>query len=293
MAVCRKRVEERPVCQLSRLSVYGDYRELIADPLVQAVVVVTSPSLCHDICLASVQAGKPILIEKPLAMTGQEARAMVAAADAAGVLIMTAQTMRFDSTILSVKQHLPTLGRLQRGRLTSHIESQPGLAAHTWTGPLGAVLEIGVHLLDLVRFVTGEEVVEVECTMERSSIGAPETAAQVFLTTTGAIRCDLDIARVELRRVGTMEWVGTEGTMTADWTQRRITRQIGRESLTEWTVEPRPTIVVALEAFVHAVNTHTPPPVTGLDGCRAVELVDACHQSAELAGAAVRPASLD
>src|SRR5262249_45639314 len=94
-ALCRKRIEERiPSLSTTGIPVYGDYRELIADPKVEAVVVVTPPSLCHEICLEAVQARKPILIEKPLAPTGREARAMVGAAEEAGLLLMTAQTMR-------------------------------------------------------------------------------------------------------------------------------------------------------------------------------------------------------
>lgn len=284
-AICRKRIDEPTDRQLSGIPVYGNYRDLIADPSVQAVVAVTSPSLCHDICLASVKAGKPILIEKPLAMTGSEGRAMVAAADKAEILLMTAQTMRFDSTILRVKQQLPTIGHLQRGVLTSHIELRSGLPSATGNG-LGAVLEIGVHLLDLVRFLTDDEVMEVSCDIEGSSIGA-ETNARASVRTAGGLRCSLDIARSLSMRIGTMEWIGTEGTITADWIQRKVVRDIGGNGPTVETIEPYPTIVRVLRAFLVAINTHTDPPVTGEDGCRAVELVDACYASAKRGGATV------
>ena len=99
-ALCRKRTGEGlPSLPTSEIPVYGDYRALIADPTVEAVVVVTHPSLCPEICFEAVKAKKPILIEKPLAPTGREARAMVTAAEEAGLLLMTAQTLRFDSTI--------------------------------------------------------------------------------------------------------------------------------------------------------------------------------------------------
>jgi len=288
-AVCRRRVAVPLAGPFSALSVYGDYGALIADPLVQAVVVVTSPSLCHDICLASVQAGKPLLIEKPLASTGKEARAMVAASQKAGVLLMTAQTMRFDPTILSVKEQLKALGRLQRIDLVSHIDSAASMAGRaSTTNPPGALLEIGVHLLDLVRFLTGEEVAQAACAIERSHrVG--EAAAQASLTTVSGVQCSIDIARVGLGRIGTMQAVGATGTMTADWIKRKIICRIGREDPSEWTVESRPTIVTVLRAFTHSIKTRTEPPVTGLDGCRAVELVDACYRSADSGGAAVHP----
>lgn len=285
-AISRQRAEERPEGLPLHIPVYGDYRKLIADPRVQAVVIVTPPSLCRDICLTSVQAGKPLLIEKPLAGTGEEARAMVAAAERAGVMLMTAQTMRFDPTILSAKEHLPSLGVLREARLTSHIEWNASLVTRTAT-PLGAMLELGIHLLDLVRFLTGEEVVEAACRMDRPGKGGSETAARARLRTAGGTRCELDIARVEAGRIGTMNWTGGEGSMTVDWVQRKIVTQLTRDAPREWTVEARPTIVAVLRSFIHAIATGAPPPVTGVDGCRAVELADACYASDKRSGVPV------
>jgi predicted dehydrogenase len=60
----------------------------------------------------------------------------------------------------------------------------------------------------------------------------------------------------------------------------------------EWAVQPQQTILATLRAFVHAIETNTPPPITGRDGCRAVEVADACYRSAELGGATVTVSSL-
>src|ERR1041385_6429973 len=91
-ALCRKRIEEGlPSISKTGIPAYGLYRDLIADPRVVAVGVVAPPSLCLEICLAAVKARKPVLIEKPLAPTGREARAMVAAAEEGGLLVVTAE----------------------------------------------------------------------------------------------------------------------------------------------------------------------------------------------------------
>jgi predicted dehydrogenase len=267
--------------------VYDDYRAMVADPLVQAVVVVTAPSLCHGICLAAAGARKPILIEKPLALSGREARAMVAAAEQAGTLLMTAQTMRFDPTVLKAKELLGTIGELERATLTSHIETKANMFSASPTAPpipLGALLELGIHLLDLVRFLTGDEVLEVQCVMDAQGDVMPETRAEVKLRTIGGVTCILDIARVETQRIGTMEWIGSQGRVQADWQQRKVRRLINEGGAADWTVEARPTVLAALQAFLHAIRTETQPPITGLDGCRAVELADACYRSAAEGG---------
>lgn len=268
--------------------VYDDYRALIADPRVEAIVVVTPPSLCHRICLSAVKGGKAILVEKPLAINGREARAMVAAAEAAQVPLMTAQTMRFDPTILLLRELLPTIGRLRSGTLISHIETK----ANTTVGEqgsvaLGVLLEVGVHLLDLIRYLTGQEMHDVQCRMTPSPETAPETRVQARIRTSAGIVCTLDVARVDGQRQGRGSWTGSEGTITADWVTRNVTRTTAAGASQSWTLEPRPTIVATLQAFVRAVRMKTAPPITGLDGCLAVEAADACYRSASANGALV------
>ena len=273
----------------TNIPVYNDYHAMIADPRVHAVVAVTPPSLCHDICLAAVRARKPILIEKPLAMTGSQARSMVAAADQAGVLLMTAQTLRFDPTIVLLKDQLKTIGQLRSATMISHVETKANVVSGGGgLVSLGALLELGIHLLDLVRFLTGKEILEVQCVTDPLPSNGPDTSAKVLLRTAGDILCTLDIARVEANRVGRAEWVGSAGTVTADWPARKVTRTSAKATSQQWTVEPRPTVLVTLQAFVHAIQTGTTAPITGLDGCRAVEAADACYQSAECDGKWVR-----
>ncbi len=267
--------------------VYGDYRAMIADPLVDAVVVVTPPSLCPDVCLAAVREGKPILVEKPLALTGREARAMVESAARAGAMLMTAQTMRFDSTVLKARELLEDIGTLKRAILTSHIETKPNMMAdiskQAWI-PVGAVLELGIHLFDLIRFFTQEEVVELRCTTDPRPPERPDMKAWADLRTSGGTLCHLDIARIESQRIGRMEWIGSDGMVRADWVSGSVARSRGPGEPDEWKIEAQPTIPATLQAFVRSIRTGQPPPITGLDGCRAVELADACYRSASNGG---------
>jgi predicted dehydrogenase len=286
-AICRK--SGGGLYPGTAIPVFDDYRTMIADPRVQAVVAVTPPSLCHAICLAAVEAGKPILIEKPLALNGREARAMVAAAEQRGVPLMTAQTMRFDPTIVLLRERLPAIGPLKSASLVSHIETKANLIAGTNRSvAVGALLEVGIHLLDLVRFLTGEDVLDVQCTMTPAPDEGPETRVHAVLRTSGGIRCALDIARVEAQRQGNTEWIGAAGMVAADWVARTVTHIASNGSSRAWTVEPHPTILATLEAFVQAIRTGTAPPISGLDGCLAVETADACYRSAARDGAVVK-----
>lgn len=94
-AVCRQHPEQGlDIPGSEGVTMYGLPEQLIADPLVDAIIVVVPPVLHKDLCLAAVAARKPVLIEKPLATTYDDACAMVDAAERAGVPLMTAHTLR-------------------------------------------------------------------------------------------------------------------------------------------------------------------------------------------------------
>jgi predicted dehydrogenase len=200
---------------------------------------------------------------------------------------MTAQTMRFDSTILKVKEWLPRIGPLHSATMTSHIEAKSSTPATARAfGHRGALLEVGIHLLDLVRFLSGDEVGEAQCTMEPAPPAGPETSASVRLRTKKkGILFGLDVARTTRGRVACMEWIGRDGRINADWSRGLATLALGECPPVEQVCPAQPTILATLHAFIRAVSTGTPPPITGRDGLIAVEIAEACYRSAARQGA--------
>lgn len=287
-AVCREHPElglDLPGCE--SVKVCGEARSLIADSSVEVVIVVTPPIFSREICQLAIQARKPVLIEKPLATSVTDARIMVAAARQAGVPLMTAQTLRFDATIQEMKKRQHLIGHSQQLLLTCHIETKGRGSGHAdGYGKRGALLEFGVHMLDLVRFMTGEEVREVRCTMDRLPPAAPETVVSAHLTTQGGTLCTMDVARVPEGRVGRAEWIGSQGRLEADWTQRRLRWSSGA-GVEERMLPPSQTVLATLTAFLQAVEHRTPMPITGEDGCGAVEIAEACYRSAQADGAPI------
>ncbi len=287
VAVCRRDIRQgTSFAKEHGVIFHADYRDLIADPQVHAVVVVMPPALTPSICQHAVQAKKPMLIEKPLATSGPKARAMVEAARSAGVSLMTAHTLRFDPAVLALKAKLGQVGSPRYVVLTSRVEprSQEQQDPVEYAGR-GVLLEIGIHLLDLVRFLTESEVAEVRCEMERAAGGQGESRALVSLRTTGGLACILDVARVTLGRVSRAEWVGEEGQLSADWVHHSLKRITARDHVEQWEVKDEPTVPAALRAFAQALRQGSAMPISGLDGQRAVEIADACYEAAASGGA--------
>lgn len=285
-AVCRQHPEQGlDVHGSEAVRIYGRPEELIADPLVDAIILVVPPVLHKDLCLAAVSARKPVLIEKPLATTYLDACVMVEAAARAAVPLMTAHTLRFDATIQSLLASRSRIGQSRQLVLTSHIETKERSADHAdGYGRRGALLEFGVHLLDLVRVFTGEEIETVQCALDHMPPGYPETFAKVQLRTKSGMPCSIEVARVEAGRVGIAEWIGSDGTLTADWTNRQL-RFTDSASCSEVQAMPQSlTVLTTLREFVRALQHETSMPITGDDGSRAVEIAEACYRSAEAGG---------
>jgi predicted dehydrogenase len=278
-AVCRRHIHEGSGLPAgSTAACYADYRELIADSRVDAVVIVTPPALNREISLAVAAAGKPFLIEKPLAPTLDDARAIASAAAQCGCIAMTAQTLRFDSAILDLIAHQKEVGELRYVSVASRMEPSAG-SASGFNGR-GCLMEIGVHVLDLVRVLTADEVRQVSCEMDVVPPAGPEARLLGRLTTRRGIPCLIDVSRVSWGRVGRVELVGSEGQMAADWCGHRVTRISARHDSTDWSAGAEPTVVRTLRAFLQAIQAGVSPPVTMADGLRAVEIAEACYASA-------------
>ncbi|THJ22621.1 MAG: Gfo/Idh/MocA family oxidoreductase [Nitrospira sp. CG24D] len=288
-AVCRQHPEQGlDIPGSGAVSMYGRPEELIADPLVDAIILVVPPVLHKDLCLAAVAARKPVLIEKPLATSYRDACVMVDAAAQAGVPLMTAHTLRFDATIQSLLASRSRVGRPQHLVLTSHIETKERSADYAdGYGRRGALVEFGVHQLDLVRVLTGEEIHTVQCVLDQIPPAHPETLAKVHLRTMSGMPCIIEVGRVAAGRVGRAEWIGSDGRLIADWTNRHIQYTDSASRSEEWSMAQSLTVLTTLREFIHALQRKTPMPITGEDGCRAVEIAEACYRSAEAEGVSV------
>ena len=94
--------------------VYGDYRALLADDGIDAVIACVPQDLHEDVGIAAARAGKHVLMEKPLTRTAGEAERLVEAARSAGVTLMSAQSRRFPAAVQELVRRLPELGTLFR-----------------------------------------------------------------------------------------------------------------------------------------------------------------------------------
>lgn len=146
--------------------VFDDYRALIASDAADAFIVTTSLETHHDIAIRAAEAGKHVLMEKPLAITVRAARKMVEAAQRNGVVLATAENARYREEARAAHWAVASglLGTPQMvlgGGIGAGIWSPNYVIAETpWRHDKlraggGPVIDLGVHRFDVLRYTVG------------------------------------------------------------------------------------------------------------------------------------------
>ncbi len=160
-------------------SVYADYRELVADPKVQAVVVSLPTALHAEASLAAIAAGKHVLCEMPLAAKLEDVPKMIDAAKQAGVTLMPSLTFHFTPNYVKAKE-LIDQGKLGNVMSLMYREFIPAkdLAMQwppdCWVWDIeksgGPLYTLAVWSIDLLRWLSGSEIVEVNPTTKYTKL---------------------------------------------------------------------------------------------------------------------------
>ena len=289
-AISRANHLEGALFALQNNAVYvADPRELATLPDLDGVVVCLPPDLHPDVAIACLEAGRPVLVEKPMARNGTEAARVVAAAERTGTPIMIAHTLRFDPLIVALRREVPTLGALRMLAVSQRFEP----TSRAWIdtpGRGGVILNTGVHAFDLLRFLTGLEIVSVQADAARVTTSHTEDQfAAIVRLAPGGILAAVDNARTTDSRSGRIEIVGERAQLRADHIHREIVRLEGRTVCDLGPIEAAPTVALAMRAFVGALRGNAPMPVTAVDGAAAVGAVDAAYASIPTRNGAVFP----
>jgi predicted dehydrogenase len=149
------------VQDLTGIRKYRELDELLADPEIDLIDLCLPSYLHRELAIRALEAGKHVLVEKPIALTVQDADAMIAAAERTGRLLMVAQVLRFWPEFAAVKDLLDggEYGAL-RGAHFKRVISRPDWSGDNWfadpskTG--GAVVDLHIHDTDFIQYLLGK-----------------------------------------------------------------------------------------------------------------------------------------
>ena len=175
---------------------YGSYEELVADPTVDAIYVATPHPSHKENVITALNAGKPVLCEKPFAVNANEAREMVAAAEKNGVALMEAMWARFLPHYADVREIIASgvLGQIltvqaDHGQRLAD-RNIPRLVEPSLAG--GALLDLGIYPVSFAHMILGNpEKITASAVLTDKGVDAQTSmifdytdGAQAILTTT-------------------------------------------------------------------------------------------------------------
>lgn len=173
--------------------VYKDYRQVLADEKVDIVCVCTPSDQHGDIAVEAMEAGKAVVCEKPLEVTVDAAQAIVDTAQATGAKVQCIFQRRLLPAARAVKQAIAegALGRIFMAEADlKYYRDQAYYDSAGWRNVCGgAMLNQGVHGIDLILWMLGDKVKTVfgyAETLARNT-GVDDTAAAVFTMESGAL----------------------------------------------------------------------------------------------------------
>jgi predicted dehydrogenase len=278
------------------------YAGLLARPDVDAVLIATPHADHRDQVIAAAQAGKHVLVEKPMATTVADCDTMIDACKQAGVMLEVIQTLRFRGTPARAKQ-LIDAGRIGAVRMIrgQSLCRDYAIAAGAWPGLPehgGAFLDMGVHNFDIMRFWSGSEALRVFAHVTTyGDTGHPWLSAMAQIVfANGAVAQQWTSHEVPAQSLTDSQHqyvvVGEAGALEIDgYGKLLLSTPNGTEVVWEqpsFDFVNRPLDPVRLEAFYTQVQSFVDdvldgraPTVSGAEGRAAVALVAAAMRSAE------------
>ncbi len=274
---------------------YADYRHALADPAVQAIVVVTPTAFHKEIVVAAAQAGKHVLCEKPMAMDAAECEAMIAACDAARVKLQLGFMRRFHADFVAAKAALDSgvIGDLVLVKSLTRGPSVPQPWMYDLKKSNGPLAEVNSHDIDTVRWFAGDDFAEVyaiggnyRCPEARAQF--PDFYDNVAMTIRFARGAQgmIDGAQgVGYAYDARLEVLGTKGVLFVGALQSSSVTVVGARSeivqpaVKSWRDLFSDAYLEEDRAFVRAIREDRTPSPSGRDGLEAVKAVNAGNRS--------------
>jgi predicted dehydrogenase len=243
-------------------------------PLGMDAVTIAAPThLHHDLSLACIKQGIHVLVEKPIASNPEEGRRIVAAARRAGVTLMVGHVERFNPAVETIKEAI-------RGEEILSISI-------TRVGPfpprmsnVGVVIDLAVHDIDLIRWFTDSEIVDVQ-PLTANAVAEREDIALLQFRTTSGVLAQINTNWLTPFKARTVHVATRDKYIIGDLLTRQVTECFGFQpdgsySMRHLSVGYTEPLRTELVAFFTAIRQGSTAVVSGEEGVASLEIAMRC-----------------
>lgn len=281
--------------ELGVTKVFTDYHDILNDPDIHAVIVVSPTDLHRNIVVDCADAGKHIFCEKPMAMTVEECDEMIEACDRNNVKLQIGFMRRFDASFREAKRLLDSgaIGDLVQVHSNTRGPSKPRPWMYDIKQSNGILAEVNSHDIDAVRWMAGSDIdtlyaVAGNFRNPEAREDYPDYYDSVLVNGTmknGVHFCIDGAAYVQYGYDSKMELIGTKGKINVGRSDKEFVHCTTVENgmstpfVNSWMTLFIDAYLAEDTSFVNAVLNDTPTEVSGYDGRMAVATVQAGNES--------------
>lgn len=281
--------------ELGDVAEYADYRALLGDSKVDAVLIAAPTALHCEIAVAAAERGKHVFCEKPMAMNPAECDLMIAAAEKAGIVFQIGFMRRFDESFRAAHERVQAgeIGEVVLVKSCTHGPTYPKPWMFDLAQSNGPLAEVCSHDIDTVRWFTGSEFAEVYAIAgnyrtPEARASHPDFYDQVLLSArfaNGSQGCITGAQGVQYAYDSRVEIIGTHGLISIGGLNAGTTvvctrdKELRRPAVVSWMGLYRDAYLAEDLEFITAIREARPARVTGRDGRAAVAVVNAGNRS--------------
>ena len=277
----------------------SDYQDILMNPEISAVSVAT-PDYSHtQIVTDALNAGKHVLVEKPLATTVQECKDILAARDASGTILMVDFHNHWNIPFIQVKEMVDSgeLGDLQMINVRLNDTIYVPTKMLNWASRSSPAHFLGSHVVDLIRWISGAEIKRVYSVsraevLRKKGIDTPDFYQSILELSNGATAYVENCWIVAENAPNIFEFkgdfIGSKGSTFVNVSHHRMIEKYTEKGagfsdvvgVVDRYGKALGFCTASIEHFIDCLLQNTSPIVTGEDGLVATQVVQAMEESA-------------
>lgn len=267
---------------------FAKYEDMLATD-VQGIIVCSENVNHRRHVVVAAQNGKHVMCEKPLAISNEDAEAMIEVCRRANVKLQTAFPCRFHPAFMRLKEAVKAgeLGKLVAIKGTNQGQCPFGWFVDKNLSGGGAVIDHTVHVVDLIRCMTGAEPTKVYAEIDNRMLGKDfDDTGILTIDFSNGMFVTLDSSWSRPKSFPTwgnvkMEVTGTEGRADMDMFAQKIDAFYDKSMSYRHEYWGDNCDLGLVASFVKSIGENKPVEVSGEDGARAVAVALAAYQSAK------------
>ena len=277
-----------------------DYKELLANPEVEGVIVATPVSHHFPMAQAALRAGKSVLVEKPLAMSRQEACELIKLARENRQILMVGHTFEYSAPVRKIKELLDS-GALGDVFYISSTRANLGL----FQRDVNVAWDLATHDISIITMLMGRAPISVSCQGHSHYKDRTEDVALLTLDFGNSVVAFIHVSWLDPNKIRRTTIVGSRQMLVYDDTSTQEKIRIYDKGVTVHPyydtygqfqfsyrygdiqiprIEETEPLKIECEHFVSCIKDGTAPVTDGLSGLRVVSVLEAANESLRNSG---------